>query len=300
MKRNVLAGFKNVLLLPVTIVPSTISYGANAVVSGGQAVVGGLSMLNPQKWMQPSTAKVVQETTTNGVERVAEVIEPAIVAEPDVIKVDLEENVAVEAEEHVPPTIAGATAAAATESTRDAFDQFQLMLSLDTVLELIQADRESLKRVETFQAYPGQYGLKVRETIEEIFIVLLQAVGNRHVAPGFKQAIDQMSMYKPSEHAMTTSVAPLLQFFELVHIGDTIQSMIQVYFDKELARYIDKTDFLNGAIQEKKRFECTLDDSVAAGLNAGIEVLMNQVSLHPYPLYLENLLSRWPLVGTNS
>ena len=32
----------------------------------------------------------------------------------------------------------------------------------------------------------------------------------------------------------TKSVAPLLQFFELVHIGDTMQSMIQVYFDKEL------------------------------------------------------------------
>ena len=43
-----------------------------------------------------------------------------------------------------------------------------------------------------------------------------------------------MTTYKPAEHEETTSVAPLLQFFELVHIGDTIQSMVQVYFDKEL------------------------------------------------------------------
>jgi hypothetical protein len=44
--------------------------------------------------------------------------------------------------------------------------------------------------------------------------------------------------YKPADHevASTTSVAPLLQFFELVHIGDTIQSMVQVYFDKDLVR----------------------------------------------------------------
>lgn len=28
-----------------------------------------------------------------------------------------------------------------------------------------------------------------------------------------------------------------MQFFELVHIGDTIQSMVQVYFDKELVRF---------------------------------------------------------------
>jgi hypothetical protein len=43
-----------------------------------------------------------------------------------------------------------------------------------------------------------------------------------------------MGTYKPAEHEETTSVAPLLQFFELVHIGDTIQSMVQVYFDKEM------------------------------------------------------------------
>jgi recyclin-1 len=86
-----------------------------------------------------------------------------------------------------------------------------------------------------------------------------------------------MGSYKPAEHAPTQSVAPLLQFFELVHIGDTIQSMVQVYFDKELAQYVDKTDFLNAVMREKKRFESVLDDAVAAGLNAGIEVLMNQV-----------------------
>lgn len=43
-----------------------------------------------------------------------------------------------------------------------------------------------------------------------------------------------MKEYKPEEHLETSDVAPLVQFFELVHIGDTIQSMVQVYFDKEL------------------------------------------------------------------
>ena len=43
-----------------------------------------------------------------------------------------------------------------------------------------------------------------------------------------------MRSYKPAEHHETANVAPLEQFFELVHIGDTIQSMVQVYFDKEL------------------------------------------------------------------
>jgi recyclin-1 len=86
-----------------------------------------------------------------------------------------------------------------------------------------------------------------------------------------------MRTYRPAEHEETTSVAPLLQFFELAHLGDMIQSMVQVFFDKEMAPYIDRTDFLNAVMREKKRFENALDDSVAAGLNAGTEVLMNQV-----------------------
>lgn len=47
MKRNVLASFTNVLLLPVTIVPRTV--GA-FVSTSSTAAVNGISMLNPQRW----------------------------------------------------------------------------------------------------------------------------------------------------------------------------------------------------------------------------------------------------------
>ncbi|KAI0323382.1 hypothetical protein GY45DRAFT_1264660 [Cubamyces sp. BRFM 1775] len=167
------------------------------------------------------------------------------------------------------------TPSASTSATAG-LDNLDLLLSLDTALELIHADRESLKRVETFSGYPGTYGHRVRDTIEEIFVLLLQALGERHIKPGFETAIEQMKSYKPAEHE-TKSVAPLLQFFELVHIGDTMQSMIQVYFDKELAPHIDKTDFLNSVVREKKHFEDVLDDCVAGGLNAATDALMNQV-----------------------
>lgn len=36
---------------------------------------------------------------------------------------------------------------------------------------------------------------------------------------------------------------------------------------------------MNGVVREKKRFENTLDDAVAGGLNAGTDVLMNQVRI---------------------
>jgi recyclin-1 len=48
MKRNVLASFTNVLLMPVTIVPRTV--GA-LVTTGGTAAVNGIAMLNPQRWV---------------------------------------------------------------------------------------------------------------------------------------------------------------------------------------------------------------------------------------------------------
>lgn len=85
-----------------------------------------------------------------------------------------------------------------------------------------------------------------------------------------------MGQYKPADHAVDESVAPLVQFFELVHIGDTILQMVQVYYDREMVKYIDKNDFLSQVVREKKKFENALDESVASGLNAGVNILMTQ------------------------
>ena len=75
---------------------------------------------------------------------------------------------------------------------------------------------------------------RVRDTIEELFILFLSSLGEGHLRSGFGKATERMRSYKPDEHSSTANVAPLEQFFELVHIGDTIQSMVQVYFEKEL------------------------------------------------------------------
>lgn len=48
------------------------------------------------------------------------------------------------------------------------------------------------------------------------------------------RATEQMKAYNPTEAGSSEHVAPLMQFFELAHIGDMIQSMVQVYFDKEV------------------------------------------------------------------
>ena len=59
MKRNVLASFTDVLLLPVTIVPKTVgmTVGAVGAAAGaaGSAAVQGLQMLHPQRWAGNNT-----------------------------------------------------------------------------------------------------------------------------------------------------------------------------------------------------------------------------------------------------
>ncbi|KIM77632.1 hypothetical protein PILCRDRAFT_615587 [Piloderma croceum F 1598] len=276
VKRNLLASFTDVLLLPVTIVPRTVGAAVGAALTtGGTAAAQGIAMLNPQRWGggvqvgRGYSRKLGKEE--DGVDTLFESGE------------DVEDEFVNGVQEKDPSSLTSSSQTTleapsiTTSTTPLKRNQLELLLSLDIALELIHADRESLKRAETFAGYPGHYGHRVHDTIEEIFILLLEVLDKRHVSPGFGQATDRMTTYKPAEHEETTSVAPLLQFFELVHIGDTIQSMVQVYFDKELAPHIDRTDFLNGVVREKKRFENALDDSVAAGLNAGTEVLMNQV-----------------------
>lgn len=186
-------------------------------------------------------------------------------------------------------------------STPTSLQRMQLLLSLDVALQMIHLDRDSLKRVETFSACPGQTGAKVRNAIEEIAVCFLRCLVERHVTPGFEKAIKQVQGWYPSAHAKKQRdcskgdrdanekagssrvrngeeehVEPLVHFFELVHVGDTISQMVQVYFDQELSRHIDRTDFLNAVVREKKRFESSLDEAVATGLNAGVDLLMSE------------------------
>jgi recyclin-1 len=168
VKRNVLAGFRDALLLPVTIVPLTVTYGMNAIVTGGTQAVNGLAMLNPQRWTGQSGSD--GRGATNGA--------PAVPIDP-VEGVEIEKEKAEELE-----------VATEQDGTKDGGEQMQLLLSLDTVLEFVHADRECLKRIETFQGYPSKYGRKVREAIEEVFIHLLRAVAGRHIVPACNKWVD--------------------------------------------------------------------------------------------------------------
>ena len=181
VKRNVLAGFRDVLLLPVTIVPRTVTFGVNAIVTGSTQAVSGLSMLNPQRWAGTNGRGqlVKQEDAKSEV-----IFDTPMINEKE--EVDTPSTLHLPGESAIVVKRPASTRAMTPMPDAKSFDSLQLLISLDTALELIHANRDSLKRAETFAKYPGKYGHRVREAIEEIFILMLKAAGDRHIAPGFK------------------------------------------------------------------------------------------------------------------
>lgn len=95
------------------------------------------------------------------------------------------------------PTIpSSATSRTLVSASSAPENKLELLLSLDVALEVIHADREALKRVETFAGYPGHYGHRVRDTIEELFILMLGALGDEHLRKGFAKYGRQLDLVR--------------------------------------------------------------------------------------------------------
>ncbi|CAG8730926.1 8456_t:CDS:2, partial [Dentiscutata erythropus] len=84
--------------------------------------------------------------------------------------------------------------------------------------------------------------------------MFLQALGLRHIRRGFDtcHTAPWRIQYQPDTESTS-------KFFELVHIADLIQQMVEICYDEEMS---DKPDFFNICIKEKKTFEKNLDESV--------------------------------------
>jgi len=241
----VLAGFTKGLLLPVTIIPKTAMYGVNAITYGGTAVIDTFAQLGTQLSGAGTAGGSGVRAPSGPATRAAAPVESSAAAwggDGSAPRLSVDASGVVSLSDGAAASSSSASLdRAATPRPAGRFDRLQLLLSLDTALQLLQADRDSLKRIQTFLRFPGVYGRKVRDAIEEVFIVLLQVLNEKHVGPAFDKAKRQMETYRPEEHDADDEgagggVAPLVQFFELVHIGDTIQQMVDVYFDKEMVR----------------------------------------------------------------
>jgi len=156
------------------------------------------------------------------------------------------------------------------------------LFSLEVALSLVHAAKSSIERAALFTNLGSQSGEEAKEQCQAIFVELLQILGFQHIKPGFDKAVGHLSSYNAREvnHTdVSSGVKPLVTFLELVNVGDLIQQMIDVFYATELVtpRLSDRDDFLDPAVKEKKRFEQMLDERVAAGLNKGIDVLMDEV-----------------------
>lgn len=154
------------------------------------------------------------------------------------------------------------------------------LFSIEVALLLTHTAKACIERASKFVRLGGQTGEEAREQCQAIFTALLQILGNRHIKPGFDKAVNHLSNYNPrdvSEHQQ--GVAPLVTFLELVSVGDLISQMVDVFYEQQLVatKLTDRNDFLDPAVKAKKKFEQMLDERVAAGLNKGIDVLMDEV-----------------------
>ncbi|KAI9663459.1 MAG: F-box protein: endocytic membrane traffic, recycling ReCYcling 1 [Alyxoria varia] len=180
-----------------------------------------------------------------------------------------------------PPTTELAAKAAIMNSKLEGISS---LFSIEVALSLVQTAKSSTERCAPFaQQLGGKLGQEAREQCQTLFMQLIHIVGFQHIKPGFDKAVSHLGQYKAREataHGVQAGgVRPLVTFLGLVNLGDLIQQMIDAFYMQELvgARLTERDDFLNPATKEKKKFEQMLDERVAAGLNKGIDVLMDEV-----------------------
>ena len=215
-KTNFLASFKKVILLPVSVLPSLPFPGTHSRSSAQQS--GKISISTPSSTpARPSTPSTWDEA-------------------------------------HPPlSTLPGAPLPATELATQTAIlnsrlERIKTLFSIEVALQLIHMGKEALERMKSFKHLEGEVGERVydlcsfvltfrRQSCEAAFITLLISLGQRHIQPGFEQALEHLSQHKPyDESEGQDAVGPLLTFLELVHIGDLIQQMVDVFFNQEVVR----------------------------------------------------------------
>ena len=257
-KRDFLTSFKKVVMMPVNVLPTfPMSSPFGGKPAAAKALVNGEALTTVDATKSQHSTRASSPSVVNGTTLSAN---RSLTPLPE------------------PPTTELAAQAAIMNSR---LEGIRSLFSIEVALNLVHAAKSSIERAVVFTRLEGRFNESARLQCELIFVSLLQTLGTRHIKAGFDQAVDHLSNYNPrevSEHRQP-GMTPLVTFLELVNVGDLIQQMLDVFYEQELVatKLTDRNDFLNPAVKEKKRFEQMLDTRVAAGLNKGIEVLMDEV-----------------------
>lgn len=242
-KRDFLTSFKKVIMMPVNILPSFSS-----------------AKQNEDSKSETETSSENTSQLPKSPNRFSTISSPAPVPV-----------------EEVPTTELAAKAAI----MKSKMEGIRSLFSIEIALGLVHSAKSSLERAAQFVRLGGEFGLAAKRQCEAIFVTLLRILGHQHVIVGFDKAVSHLSNYRPREQGERdeSGVEPLVTFLELVNVGDLILQMMDVFYEQELigSRLTDRNDFIDPANKEKKKFEQMLDERVAAGLNKGIDVLMEEV-----------------------
>ncbi|CDO92804.1 unnamed protein product [Kluyveromyces dobzhanskii CBS 2104] len=164
------------------------------------------------------------------------------------------------------------------------------LVSLDLCYKIIQSCKEHMEKIYYFKDIPV-FEPVVKVKCQEIYKTLIYQLSENHIKLGFETAIQLLHDYDANETKLANlsvngtsnednKVEPLVQFTELINIGDIILQMISIFYNNELIAkgIINKNkDIFDDVVHTKKVFETMLDDYVANGLNIGIDKLMDQV-----------------------
>ncbi|TPX31646.1 hypothetical protein SmJEL517_g05071 [Synchytrium microbalum] len=157
-------------------------------------------------------------------------------------------------------------------------DSLNALISLELCLNLMHTNKEALGRclVITNACMKD----KMIKNVEKIFCSLIDIVSEKHLRPALDNAVSRLGMPLGSTGDLAAPVEDnmdSIQFFELIHIADLVQQMIDVYYQEDVKPWIDESDFLSDVAVDKKTFERLLDDKVAQGMDKAIQILVAQV-----------------------
>lgn len=243
-KKDFIASFKKVLMAPVNIFPTLKSSNSKS----GESLANGV----------PESGKPSIDSAIS----------------PDVpIQSFLSSSLPVE----IPTT----ELAARTAIMNSRLESIRSLFSMDLALNLVQTTKASLERAAPFVKFGAPYGKIAQQQCEALFVSLLYSLGQHHVIAGFDKALGHLAAYQSrnkGDHNVS-GVDSLMKFLELVNVGDLILQMVEAFYEQELisTQLTDSNDFLAPPVKAKKKLEQMLDERVAAGLNKGIDVLMDEV-----------------------
>lgn len=290
-KKDILASFKKVLMMPVSVIP----FGGN---SHSPAVSASESTTSIPGQLKPPT----NESTTSLSGQIANAKDVSRSSTPSMLVRNVSassntggksENNFMQRSSFMPTTLPTTEFDARMALMTSKLEGINTLFSLELALSIIKKGRDAIERAGKFASVGGDLGQEAIDHCETIFVDLVRSIGGVHMRGGFEQALETLDKYDTRSVQKSiaipdgngkdvqthNAVEPLAIFAELVNIGDLIQQMIHVFFEEELIirGYVDRNSFVSPAVKEKKSFEKMLDSYVANGLSKGIDVLMDQI-----------------------